>query len=90
MWNRYLMFEMSKRMKMRGHERRSELIWVEKPEVKLFIWINVHHHSRGFGVDVGKEESAIFTHICNSNSVRVHICCSDSLAGGSKSITTYD
>lgn len=46
----------------------SKLIWVDKPEAKLFIWINIQHYSSGFGVDVGNEESAIFAKICNSNS----------------------
>lgn len=50
--------EMEKNMS--GHERRPELIWVEKPEAKLLIWINIHHRWSGFGVDVGNKESAIF------------------------------
>lgn len=49
-------------------QMNSKLIWVDKPEAKLFIWINIQHYSSGFGVDVGNEESAIFAQICNSNS----------------------
>lgn len=49
-------------------QMNSRLIWVDKPEAKLFIWINIQHYSSGFGVDVGNEESAIFAKICNSNS----------------------
>lgn len=78
------MFKMRKKeKKTSGHERRPQLIWVEKPEAKLLIWISAHHRRSGSGLDVGNEESAIFASICNPNS---DARCSDWPAGPAASI----
>lgn len=63
----------------------SGLIWLEKPEAKPLIWINVQHHESGVGGDVGSERAATFANICSANSAHGHSCCSGGPAGGNKS-----